>query len=136
MRPVHILAIATCFCFLATVYVAFINYANSLELIYVHALAGRLPDIDVTGSALQRVAFSQPDLLPVYGSSESILQDNEIQPGHFFRDYPTGFAPFEVSHLGVTFIMHAESIAAVGGDVRGKKVVFSFTPGQFSGPPG
>ncbi len=50
-------------------------YARSVELSYVNVLAPeRLKQTDV-GSALQEAAFRQPDLLPVYGSSEMFTRE-------------------------------------------------------------
>jgi D-alanine transfer protein len=76
------------------------------------------------GSALQRAAFRQPDLLPIYGSSEL----NVANPYHgsaLFREYPTGFTIFPIGDLGSTSLIWAQAIAAVGGDLRGKKVALS-----------
>jgi D-alanyl-lipoteichoic acid biosynthesis protein DltD len=48
-----------------------------------------------------------------------------------FRAYPTGFAPFEVAKPGVTSLIMAQDIAALGPDLRGQKVIISFTPTMF-----
>ena len=112
-------------------------YAQSVEARYVHALAPRLLSLNLTGDALQRVALRQPDLLLVYGSSE-LAGREEMAKGvvdytapQVFRAYPTGFAPFEVARYGVTSLIMAQDIAALGPDLRGKKVIISFTPTMF-----
>ncbi len=50
-------------------------YAQSLEQKYIHALAPLILPQSNLGSALQQVAFQQPDLLMVYGSSELLFED-------------------------------------------------------------
>jgi D-alanine transfer protein len=80
---------------------------------------------------LQRVALRQPDLLPVYGSSEVALGVDGYTAPEVFRTYPTGFAPFEVAHVGVTSLTMAETIAALGPDLRGQKVIISVAPTMF-----
>lgn len=106
-------------------------YIQSVEQRYIHALAGQVPQLNITSSALQKEAFRQPDLLPVYGSSEISDQPNDYNALKVFHTYPTGFAPFEVAKGGVTSLVIAQIIAAVGADGQGKKVVISFTPLMF-----
>jgi D-alanine transfer protein len=106
-------------------------YAQSVESRYVHALAPRLLRHNLFGSALQRQALRQPDLLPVYGSSEVSDEVAGYMARDFFSTYPTGFAPFDVAIGGRTSLTMAEGIAALGPDLRGKKVIISFTPTMF-----
>ncbi len=107
-------------------------YAQAVEREYVHALAPRHVPLNVTGSALQIAALQQPDLLPVYGASEVLNQPSAYQSSQFFATYPTGFTTFEVAKGGVTSIIVAEELAAVAPDLRGKKIVISYTPSQFT----
>jgi D-alanine transfer protein len=116
---------------IAAVLVGGVLYARSVESRYVHALAPQLERISLIGSALQRVALRQPDLLPVYGSSEVALGVDGYTAPEVFRTYPTGFAPFEVAHVGVTSLTMAETIAALGPDLRGQKVIISVAPTMF-----
>jgi len=106
-------------------------YAQSVEARYVHVLAPRLLHLNITGSALQRQALRQPDLLPVYGSSEVADEVGGYMARDFFSTYPTGFAPFDVASPGRTSLTMAQGIAALGPDLRGKKVIISFTPTMF-----
>jgi D-alanine transfer protein len=106
-------------------------YAQSVENRYVHVLASQLLRLNDVGSALQHEALRQPDLLPVYGSSEISREVSGYTAPEVFRAYPTGFAPFEVAKGGVTSLVMAEDIAALGPDLRGKKVIISFTPTMF-----
>ncbi len=109
-------------------------YARSVELSYVNALApDRLKQTDL-GSALQEAAFRRPDLLPVFGSSEILDEDDENSAYRFFQTYPTGFTVFEVGMGGITSLEIAQSLAALRPDIKGKKVVISFTPSMFNTP--
>ncbi len=98
---------------------------------HIHALAPlRLPEV-IKGSAIQQVAAQQSDLLLVYGSSEMIYEGENYGADVIFRDCPTGFIPFEIQHNGATSLITAQAIASLGNDLRGKKVVISFTPAMF-----
>ncbi len=106
-------------------------YARSVELSYVNSLApARLKQTDL-GSALQEAAFRQPDLLPVYGSSEMFMEKDENSASQFFQSYPTGFTVFEVAVSGITSLEIAQNLAALGPELKGKKVVISFSPSMF-----
>ena len=96
----------------------------------VHALAPVQFDQKHLGSALQIEAFEQADLLPVYGSSE-LFTRSRYQPSVVFSAHPTGFVVFTVGGVGASSLTHLESLAAVGRDMQGKKVVISFTPLPF-----
>jgi D-alanine transfer protein len=109
-----------------------VRYAQSVETQYIHALAPRHAALNATGSALQAAAFQQPDLLMVYGASEVTYQPSRYQAATFFQTYPTGFETYEVSRFGMNMIVVAEALAALGPEVRGKKVVISYTPSQFT----
>jgi D-alanine transfer protein len=107
-------------------------FARYIELRYVNTLApDRLKQTDV-GSALQEAAFLRPDLLPVYGSSEMFEEDDENSAYRFFQTYPTGFTVFEVAASGMTSLEIAQNLAALGPEIKGKKVVISFTPSMFT----
>ncbi len=105
--------------------------AQSIESRYVHVLAPRLLRQNLVGCALQRQALRQPDLLLIYGSSEITGIVSGYVARDFFRAYPTGFAPFDVALGGRTSLTMAQGIAALGPDLRGKKIVISFTPSMF-----
>ena len=83
-----------------------------------------------TGSALQAEAFRQPDLLPLYGSSEMRVA-NPYHPSTLLRTYPTGFTVFPVGKPGTTCLAILQDVAAVGPALRGKKVAVSLTPSWF-----
>ena len=124
-------------------------YAQSVEQKYIHVLAPRmliLPQNNL-GSALQQTGFRQSDLLMVYGSSEIlvgdvrvvkqyastgiIIESTTMGASQFFLHYPTGFEVYEIARGGVTSLDIAQDLAAIGPELRGKKVVISFTPSMF-----
>ena len=107
-------------------------YARSLEQKDVNALASvRSTQVNV-GSVLQEAAFRQPDLLPVYGSSEVYEENDENSASQFFKTYPTGFTVFEVAVSGITSLEIAQNLASLGPELKGKKVVISFTASMFT----
>lgn len=116
-------------------------YARRVERRYIHALAPlATPKVKGSkmemlfpqknqGSALQREAFRQPDLLPMYGSSE--LAGYPWDASVIFRTYPTGFTPFPIGWADTTCLTFLQEFAAIGRDIRGKKVVISLSPSWF-----
>jgi D-alanine transfer protein len=105
-------------------------YAHGLEERYVHAVAGEFSEIKLQGIALQEVAFTQPDLLVLYGSSE-LVKEMPNNASEFFANYPTGFRVFPVGKPGVTSLALLEKAGAVGESIRGRKVAISLSPGWF-----
>lgn len=101
-----------------------------LERRYIHQLAPTLFHQKNQGRALQKLAFAQPDLLPFYGSSE-LVKPAANKAMDFFRTYPTGFQVFAVGKVGATSLITLEKLAAVGSDVRAKKVALSLSPSWF-----
>ena len=87
---------------------AFGLYSRSLERRSILAIAadqamierdGKLAPVKNQGSALQQAAVETTGLLPLYGSSELVLNLAYARPFHptnLFRDQPTGFAVFPV----------------------------------------
>ena len=88
----------------------------------------------LVGLAIQRQAFADPTLLPVYGSSE-LAQPRDNRADDFFRAHPTGFGAFLLGNPGQTCLMTATKLAAVDPAIaRGKKVVIFISPGWFIAP--
>ena len=106
-------------------------YARRLEARYVHALAPELFQQKMQGSALQAEAFRQPDLLPLYATSELDTFVGPYTASEFFRTYPTGFMVFSVGRQGTLPLIILQDLAAVGSDLRGKKVAICASPTFF-----
>ncbi len=111
--------------------VGFNVYAQSLEVRDVNAMIPLNLTQMENGDALQRAALQKPDILMVYGSSELTLVPTPYQANHFFAKYPTGFTVVDVASLGVLSVTLAQEFAALGPDLRGKKIVLSIMPGSF-----
>ena len=105
-------------------------YARRMETRSVHAVAPQMFGQKNQGVALQRAAFRQPDLLPIYGSSDLNVR-NRYHASALFRDYPTGFTVFPVGNVGSTSLIWLQALAAVGADLHGKKVAVSLPARSF-----
>jgi D-alanine transfer protein len=101
---------------------------TAFERRYVHALAPQLFDQKNQGSAIQVAAFAEPDLLPVYGSSEFDFFRGPFTGMDFFRAYPTGFQLSPIGRRGTTAAIVLQDLAAVGEHLRGRKVAICISP--------
>jgi D-alanine transfer protein len=129
---IHLDAAIISFIIIIMALIGFDIYACSLEQRYVNALAPLDLTQTINGIALQGAALYQSDLLPVYGSSEITMIDTQYDAEKFFATYPTGFTVFQVANLGAASLTMAEDLAALGPDLRGKKIVISFSPATFT----
>ncbi|NCP87009.1 MAG: D-alanyl-lipoteichoic acid biosynthesis protein DltD [Anaerolineae bacterium CG_4_9_14_3_um_filter_57_17] len=127
----HLLAAAIALCTILLLAVWGNFFARRQENLFVHALAATKSNQAYNGSAFQRAASRYPDLLLIYGSSELTQGDPRYQSRAFFRKYPTDFMVFQVAKPAANALTIAQSLAALGSDLRGKKVVISFTPSLF-----
>ncbi len=127
----HLIAGLSAILILVIVAIGFSLHVQSMELRYANALAPLNTDQTFRGLAIQRAGFQKPDLLPMFGSSEITLLQNEFEAEKFFSRYPTGFNVMEVANLGASSITIAEDLAALGPDLKGKKIVISITPANF-----
>ena len=107
-----------------------LRYCRQLETRFIHALAPEFSEEKLQGAVLQKEAFRQPNLLMMYGSSE-LAKEMPNNPVQFFKDYPTGFNVFPVGKPGATSLNLLQKLAAVGTEVRGRKLVYSISPGWF-----
>ncbi len=105
--------------------------AMQTERAAIYALAPQFFDPKIVGSDLQRIALQQPDLLPIYGSSELLAVDLPYHASNLFASEPTGFTIFPVGKGGAPLLATLQSVAALGDDLRGKKIVIAFSPGRF-----
>lgn len=97
---------------------------------FIHGLADELSDLKLQGVALQKAAFTQPDLLVLYGSSE-LAKPVPNKATEFFEEYPSGFRVFPVGKPGTTSLAIMEKVAALGRYLKGRKVAFSISPSYF-----
>ena len=130
----HILPALTVLLILITVALLFDWISTNQEKNEVRNLAPLLsPQVEV-GTVIQQAAFRQPDLLPVYGSSEMLITTTPYRAFTFFSTFPTGFDIIDIAKAGDSPINMAQDLASLGPILRGKKVVISFAPGMFAQP--
>ena len=98
----------------------------------IHALAPQMFLEKNRGAMLQRAALRQPDLLPLYGSSELNLP-SPYHASALFRSYPTSFTIFPIGSAGSTSLIWLQAVAAAGPALRGKRVAISISPRLFMG---
>ena len=108
--------------------------AVHLERTTVRANAPELFSLKNQGLAFQRVAARSPYVLPLYGSSELTAVLVPERAHIFFRTAPTGFQVSPVGAGGANSLIMLQKIAALGTDLRGKKVAISLSPGWFLKP--
>ncbi len=109
---------------------------RDVERFNVPPEAGRFDGValqKLNGLAVQRAAFGDPAILPVYGSSE-MTQPQPDRPDDFFRAHPTGFGAFLVAYPGETSLIIATKLAALGPAARGHKAVVFLSPTWFQLP--
>ena len=115
---------------------AIILFAAQRVLIdFEHAtIASTAPEVFALknqGLAFQRAAAHSPKVLPIYGSSE-LFQPEAAERGNiFFRTAPTGFQLSPVGGGGANPLNMLQKVGALGSALRGKRLVFSLSPGWF-----
>ena len=82
------------------------------------------------GAALERATFSQPDILPLYGSSELEI-DVPDRASDFFRDAPDGFQVCPIGRRGASPLLLLEKVAATRRAPACGKVVVLISPVWF-----
>jgi len=129
-RP-HLVAVLMIAAALAVALVVLELCVDRLETNYVHTLLASGKDVKALRSlALQRRAFEQPDLLPLYGSSE-LIKPVPNRAMDFFHTYPTGFNIFPVGKAGTYPLIMLQHFVGVGPEIRGRKVAISISAGWF-----
>jgi len=124
--------------FIVTIYT--FGYLSNLWVEKVYLLPGKVAAMGVNpmfdtfqGSILQKKAFQDQKILPLYGSSE-MSYINKYQPAKIFTP-ETGFTPFLVGRGGTQTLIHVLNFTALGEEVRGRKLAIFLTP-QWYGPGG
>jgi len=105
-------------------------WCQRLELRYVHELSTDFSDAKLQGVALQKAAVAEDDLLLLYGSSE-LVKEIPNKASEFFYEYPTGFRVFAVGKPGTTALAVLQKLAAIGPELRGRKVAISLSPSSY-----
>src|SRR5438034_4023412 len=110
---------------------------------YVRHLADRHLALVTTGDmpfkyqtlTLQRAALASGHVLPIYGSSELFCCGRPFRPTQVFASRPTGFDVLALGRAGTGDLFFAQTFAALGHDLRDKRVVVSDSPSWFSAGP-
>jgi D-alanine transfer protein len=100
----------------------------------IHATAPELFPLKNQGLAFQRAAARAPNVLPLYGSSELTALPVPERANIFFRTAPTGFQVSPVGAGGMPPLIISQKVAALGSDLRGKKLAISLSPGLTAHP--
>ena len=127
-RLPHLAAALAALLATAAAVVAYILYARYSENKYVHAVAALDHGEISRGIAMEQVALRQPDLLLIYGASELVLLETEYEATRFFSTYPTGFMVFNAATKGGSSLTVAQRLAALGPELRGRRVIFAIGP--------
>ena len=102
-----------------------------LEKRYIHSVAMEGSAQKDLSIVWQRAVMAEPDLLPIYGSSE-LSKHFGNEPQRFFAGYPTGFAVSPVGRGGCTSLILGEKIAAAAANApRERKLAISLSPSWF-----
>lgn len=106
-------------------------FALRLEKRYIHSVAREGSAYKDLSIVWQRAAMAEPDILPIYGSSE-LSKHFGNEPQRFFASYPTGFAVSPVGRGGCTSLILGEKIAAAAANApRERKLAISLSPSWF-----
>src|SRR5438128_2762340 len=107
--------------------------AIHLEHKTLHAVVPQVFQLKNQGLAFQRAAAQARDVLPLYGSSK-LLTPLPDRASVFFREAPTGFQVEPVGKVGTTPLIMLQDLAALGPDLRGKKIAISLSAVWFVAP--
>jgi D-alanine transfer protein len=130
LRRFHLAALALASLAAAVALLGMHGHLQTLTSRYIHLVAPRGDLLLTRSPALQAAALAQPDLLPMYGSSEMNLPVTDRAP-LFFRNYPTGFEIYPVGQAGTYPLVMLQKLAAMGTQLRGRKIVLSLSSGWF-----
>jgi D-alanine transfer protein len=121
-------------CLVAAVLVGMEMVAVHLEQATILSTAPELFSLKNQGLAFQRAAARASYVLPFYGSSELTAVRVAERAHIFFRTAPTGFQVSPVGKGGANSLIILQKVAALGSDLRGKKVAISLSPGWLLTP--
>src|ERR1700704_89025 len=101
-----------------------------LENKTVNATAPRDFFIKNQGLAFQRPAARSSNVLLLYGSSE-LVDPIPNRASDFFSSAPSGFQVCPIGKAGTTSLVILQKLAALGPELRGRKVAISLSPSLF-----
>lgn len=104
--------------------------ALHLEKSTIHQTAPGDFFIKNQGLALQRAAAQTPDVLLLYGSSE-LIDPVPNRASEFFTNGQRGFEVCPVGRAGATPLTMLQKMAALGSDLRDRKVAIFVSPSFF-----
>jgi D-alanine transfer protein len=98
---------------------------------YLRLVVAEGCEVKDQGIVWQREYFAQPDVLPIYGSSE-LVKRAPNKASQFFESYPTGFAVSPVGRPSCTSLILLEKIAAAAPRSPGRKIAICISPSWFT----
>ena len=104
---------------------AYNNRAITIVSRSSQALAPLLLSIKTRDLTFQRAALADPRLLPIFGTSELYCCAGGFNGPRFFLHEPTGFALYAAGVPVTADLFFAETFAALGHALHGKRVVVS-----------
>src|SRR2546426_8313788 len=104
-----------------------------LEKKTIHATAPKDFFIKNQGLAFQRAAARAPGILLLYGSSE-LIDPVPNRASDFFSSAPSGFQVCPVGKAGTTSLIILQKLAALGSELRDRKVAIWLSPSWFFPP--
>ncbi len=128
-RP-HLAAALNAMAVVATLLSVGYVWAKNTQDRLLHSAAPEFCHAKLHGVALIREAFTRPDTLVMFGSSE-LIPDVPMKGVDFFSDLPTGFSVFPVGKAGTTALSVLQKLGGAGEVLTGKKVVLSLSPSFF-----
>lgn len=87
--------------------------------------------LNFIGYTAKSQAFSDPDYLPILGSSE-LEHTNPYHPTSFFTKYPSGYTPYLVGMPGTSPLTHFFYVNSVSNQLKDRKMVFIISPQWFT----
>jgi D-alanine transfer protein len=130
MKTAHLLPALSALGLVAVVLTAGYFYARWVEARAVPVLADPSAVPLLQHETVQQTALHRRHVLPMYGTSELIYAD-PYHASRLFRQHPDGFTPLPFAQHAVGTMVQFQKLAVLGSELRGRKVVVSFTPSDF-----
>jgi D-alanine transfer protein len=109
-----------------------VKYSHRLAKRAIHARGWEYSIKKNQGIAWQKAAFAEPDLLPLYGSSE-LIKPAAGEAYLFFQEHPSGFVVSPAGRGGCTSLNLLQKIASAGQDAPHHKLAVCISPSWFFG---